>query len=182
MRKNAKGFNYYLIFIFWISNIFISSPFPVHKLWLLLMPLNFTYQRDPICFDVSYIPHISNRKKLCLVSSSKCSLNGDANTLPMEQYFMHKISKCCDKIGSQIFGFGKYGPCKKLSCEIWWCNMLVLYHILSNNVLSTQAFLLHLCVFKQMYCNCSFWISNNLSKTISILEMKIKIYTFDIEY
>ena len=53
-------------------------------------------------------------KKLCLVSS----LNGDANTLPMEQYFMHKISKCYDKSGSQIFGLGKYGPCKKLSCEI----------------------------------------------------------------
>ena len=140
MRKNAKGFNYYLIFIFWISNIFISSLFPVHKLWLLLMPLNFTYQRDPICFDVSYIPHISNRKKLCLVSS----LNGDVNTLPMEQYFMHKISKCYDKSGSKIFGLGKYGPCKKLSCEIWWCNMLVLYHILSNHVISAQTFLLHL--------------------------------------
>lgn len=72
------------------------------------------------------------------------SPNGDANTLPMEQYFMHKISKCCDKSGSQIFGFGKYGPCKKLSCEIWWCNMFVLYHILSNHVISAQTFLLHL--------------------------------------
>ena len=30
------------------------------------------------------------------------SLNGDVNTLPMEQYFMHKISKCYDKTKKRV--------------------------------------------------------------------------------
>ena len=98
------------------------------------------------------------------------SLKGDVNTLPMEQYFMHKISKCYDKSGSQIFGFGKYGPCKKLSCEIWWCNMLVFI-----TFFQTMSYLR-----KHSCCIC---VSSNRCIVISHFEyysVYIKRYVFSI--
>ena len=95
------------------------------------------------------------------------SLNGDANTLPMEQYFMQRISKCYDKSGSQIFRFRKIWSLQKI---ILWNMMMQYVSFLSHSFkpchIYANILVAFVCVFEQTYCDCSFWI---IRYTISFL-------------